>query len=75
MLGGVVTDDPLDAIVDLVAENEPVVPEDVPNLLDGAIDVEEAERYLSAAEDRGRVLKVNGNYWVMRIGKYADSPE
>ncbi|RLM68617.1 hypothetical protein [Halorubrum sp. Atlit-26R] len=64
----------LDAIVDLVAENEPVVPEDVPELLDEEIDVEDAERYLSVAEERGRVLKVNGNYWVMRIGKYAANP-
>jgi uncharacterized protein (DUF1697 family) len=65
----------LDAVVDVVAENEPVVPEDVPELLEQEIDVEEAERYLSVAEERERVLVVNDKYWVMRIGKYADNPE
>jgi len=65
----------VDEIVELVAENEPVGPSDVPELVDEEIDVKRAAEYLSVAEERGRVLKVNDRYWVMRIGPYSDIPE
>lgn len=64
-----------DAIVDLVAEHEPVDAEDIPELLDEEIDTEQAAAYLSVAEERERVLEVNGRFWVMRVGPYSDSPE
>lgn len=63
----------LDEIVDIVATHEPVTAEDVDEHINSnEIDIKQVENLLSIAEKRERVLKVNGKFWVMRVGKYAD---
>lgn len=64
----------LDKIVDIVATHEPVTAEDVDEHINsGEIDIEQVKNLLSIAEKRDRVLKVNGKFWVMRVGKYTDN--
>lgn len=66
----------LDDIVDVVATHEPVTAEDVlEHTNSDDIELEQVENLLSVALDRERILKVNGKYWVMRVGKYADTPD
>lgn len=63
----------LDEIVDIVATHEPVSSEEVHDHIDSdGIDLQQVENLLSVALERERVLKVNGRFWVMRVGKYAD---
>lgn len=63
----------LDEIVDIVATHEPVTVEDVNEHIDSdEIELQQVENLLTIAEERERVLKVNGKFWVMRVGKYAD---
>ncbi|MDB2250101.1 hypothetical protein [Halorubrum ezzemoulense] len=63
----------LDEVVDIVATHEPVTAEDVDEHINlNEIELQQVENLLTIAEERGRVLKVNGKFWVMRIGKYAD---
>jgi CO dehydrogenase/acetyl-CoA synthase alpha subunit len=63
----------LDAVIDAVAQDGPVVPSNLPGLLSKYnLDESQVESLLDEAERRNRVLLVNGAYWVMRVGKYAD---
>jgi hypothetical protein len=63
----------LNDVVDVVATHEPVTAEDVNEHIDSdEIELQQVENLLTIAEERERVLKVNGRYWVMRVGKYAD---
>lgn len=63
----------IDEVVAAVAEHEPIVPRDLPEKLETVdLDVDQAENLLAIAADRERILKVNGRYWVMRVGEYAD---
>jgi uncharacterized protein (DUF1697 family) len=66
----------LDEVVDIVANNEPVTPEDVYNQIESnEISQEQIENLLSVALKRERILEVNDKLWVMRVGKYADNPD
>jgi uncharacterized protein (DUF1697 family) len=66
----------LDEVVDIVANNEPVTPEDVYNQIESnEISQEQVENLLSVALKRERILEVNDKFWVMRVGKYADNPD
>lgn len=63
----------LDDIVDIVATHEPVTPDNVLKHTDSdEIDLQQVQNLLSIALERERILKVNGKYWVMRVGEYAD---
>lgn len=64
----------LNKVVDIVATHEPVTAEDVDEHTDSnEIELQQVENLLSIAEKRERVLKVNGKFWVMRVGKYTDN--
>lgn len=68
--------DLLDVVVDVVAHNEPVVPEDLPaHLEDRGVDVtldnDRAAELLATVEAQSRVMSADGKYWVIRKGRYS----